>query len=67
MNQLTKEQAIILTGYTNILCCPFSVFQEDVEKRLGRSVFTHEFADEMFTDKVRALYVNDFMNICWKA
>lgn len=25
------------------LCMPFSVFQEAMEKTLGRSVFTHEF------------------------
>lgn len=28
----------------NLLCMPFSVFHEAVEKSLGRSVFTHEFA-----------------------
>jgi hypothetical protein len=25
------------------LCCPFDVFQDAVEKSLGRPVFTHEF------------------------
>jgi len=28
---------------TTELCCPFDVFQEAVEKSLGRHVFTHEF------------------------
>ncbi len=27
-----------------LLCMPFAVFQEAVEKALGRPVFTHEFA-----------------------
>ena len=26
------------------LCMPFSIFQEAVEKTLGRPVWTHEFA-----------------------
>lgn len=41
-----------------LLCMPFAVFHEAVEKTLGRSVFTHEFAlnlqsikDEMFNGK----------------
>ena len=29
--------------FTAELCCPFDVFQEAVEKSLGRPVFTHEF------------------------
>lgn len=30
--------------FTDRLCMPFDVFQEAVEKALGRSVWTHEFA-----------------------
>ena len=30
--------------FTNELCMPFAVFHEAVEKSLGRSVWTHEFA-----------------------
>lgn len=45
MQKLTKEQAIVITGFTGIMCTPsFSIFHEDAEKRLGRPVFTHEFA-----------------------
>lgn len=29
--------------FTAELCCPFDVFQEAVEKSLGRPLFTHEF------------------------
>jgi len=59
MNKLTKEQAIILTGFTGILCCNFSDFHKDVEKRLGRAVFTHEFA----TLDLKEVYKSDFSKL----
>ncbi len=63
--KLTIQQAIIITGYTNILACPFYLFHEDVEKRLDRNVFTHEFANPIFVDKVKRLYEKDFISICF--
>lgn len=44
MKKLTKEQAIIITGYTGKLIGDFSDFHADVEKRLKRPVMTHEMA-----------------------
>lgn len=63
MKKLTKEQGIILTGYTGRLCCNFADFHEDAEKRLGRAVFTHEFADKDFAANLQALYKDDFLAI----
>lgn len=62
--QLTKEQAIILTGYTGISCTKFSDFHEDVEKRLGYPVLTHQFGDEDFVEKIKGLYRDDFIALC---
>ena len=61
--KLTKEQAITISGYTEILICDFADLQEDVEKRLGRPVWTHEFADGEFWSEVKALYRDDFINL----
>ena len=63
--RLTKEQAIIITGYTGYLACEFSLFHEDVEKRMGRPVFTHEFGKEQFTEQLRDLYRVDYLAICY--
>jgi len=38
-----RERAIFQLSH-RLLCMPFSVFHEAVEKALGRPVFTHEFA-----------------------
>lgn len=56
---LTLEQAIIVTGYTGFLACPFSIFHSDVERRLGRPFFTHEFAAS--AELLRELYREDFL------
>lgn len=62
MIKLTKEQKIVLTAYTGTLCCDFSDFHEDVEKRLGQPVFTHMFGNKEFVDKhIKPLYKDDFM------
>ena len=63
---LTKEQSIILTGFTGILCGSFSDFHEDVEKRLGRPVWTHEFASEELVAEVKEAYKEDFISIVYK-
>ena len=65
MNQLTKQQAIIISGYTGVICCKFSDFRKDVEKRLGRQVYIHEFGNEVFMDLVRRTYNEDFFTICY--
>ena len=58
--KLTKEQAIIISGYTGVLICNFADLHEDVEKRMGRPVWTHEFGDEAFAKQVQNLYCEDF-------
>lgn len=61
LQKLTKEQAIVITGFTGVMACSFSDFHEDVEKRLGRPVYTHEFANKELTNLVKEIYTDDFM------
>lgn len=63
MQKLTKEQAIVITGFTGIVACSFADFHVDVERRLGRSVFTHEFATNTFKEEVKDLYYKDFLSM----
>ena len=62
--KLTKEQALILSGFTGVLCCGFADFHEDVEKRLGRSVWTDEFGSQELNDEIKEAYKPDFMTLC---
>ena len=64
MQKLTKEQAIAITGFTGIMACKsFSDFHGDVEKRLGRPVFTHEFANKKLSEEIKELYKTDFIEM----
>lgn len=61
--EMTEFQKIVLTGFTGTLCCKFDKFHEDVEKRIGHGVLTHQFGDNGFMEKVKSLYRDDFMVI----
>ena len=62
MQKLTKDQAIIITGFTGIMIVKeFSHFHEDVEKRLGRSVRLHELANDELAEEIKETYREDFL------
>lgn len=61
--KLTKEQAVIISGYTGFLICDFVDLHEDIEKRLQRPVWTHEMGNPAFAENVQTLYREDFLNL----
>lgn len=62
MKVLTKEQAIILTAFTGILCLEnFSDYHQAVEAKLKRPVFTHEFPQ--LSKEIKEAFRQDFMNL----
>ena len=63
MNKLTKEQAIVITGFTGVLACKFNDFHNDVEARLGHAVWTHQFSDKEFSEKIKEMYSDDFLKL----
>lgn len=64
MHRLTKEQAIILTGFTGILMVDdFSIFHEDVENRLNRAILTHELPS--LSDEIKQVYADDFQRLVY--
>ena len=63
IQKLTKDQAVVISGFTGILCGEFSDFHADVEKRLGHSVQTFEFGSKEFAAEVKKLYEADFIKI----
>ena len=62
MTKLTKEQAIIIMGYTGVATCNFGDFHKDVEARLGCPIWTHQFPKLM--DEIKEEYKEDFLEIC---
>lgn len=64
MKKLTKEQAAIIGLYTGVTCGPFHDIHELAEKIVGRSIFTHEFADKDFCEKLKQKAKPMFLEIC---
>ncbi len=62
--RLTKEQAVIVSAYTGVLCCEFSDMHEYIEKIMERSVWTHEMADASVMQQIRNAAKTDFLSIC---
>lgn len=51
----SAEQIVEFQLFQDLLCVPFGIFHEAVEKVLGRSVWTHEFASSNIS-YIRAEY-----------
>ncbi|WP_193158746.1 DUF7736 domain-containing protein [Serratia marcescens] len=63
MEKLTKEQCIVITGYTGILFGQIEWFLDDAEKRLGRAILTHEMRNDEVMKSLREAYSQDFHNL----
>lgn len=61
--KLTKEQCVILTGYTGLLMSKLSDLHEDVERRVGYPVFTHQFGNKEFAAEIKKMYTPDFLKL----
>ena len=65
IQKLTKEQAVVVSGFTGIVACPFADIHEEIERRVGRPVYTHELGDTEFGGRVRELFRDDFLEMCY--
>ena len=63
MDKFTREQGIVITGYTGITACKFSDFHADVERRIGHAVYSSQFGEKNFFKKVQELYKDDFIKM----
>jgi len=61
MTKLTLEQAVIISGYTGYLICPFAALHAEVEKRMGRPVWTHEMGDKETMEEIKLKFKDDFI------
>lgn len=63
MEKLTTEQAAIISAYTGYLVGKFSDMHGYAEKKLGRPIWTHEFASHELTERLREVSRQDFVNL----
>lgn len=63
-DRLTREQAAIIGAFTGIACGPFSDIHKPAETKLGRPIWTHEFANKALMSELKAAVRDDFIAIC---
>jgi hypothetical protein len=59
--RLTKDQAIVLTAYTGVLCGSLEEFAAACEKRLGRPILMDEYPGLKY--QITAAFADDFQAI----
>ena len=60
---MTKREAAIVSAYTGILIGKFSDMHEYVEEKLGRPIWTHQFAEEKLFEEIKEAVKPDFISI----
>lgn len=64
MDKLTMEQAVVVSAYTGVLVCPVDKMHAEIEKRLGKPVWTHMLGDEKFVEEVvKPAFRADFISL----
>lgn len=61
---MTKYEATVISAYTGIAMTNFANIHEYAEKKLGRPIFTHEFASEHLWKELKEKCKEDFLAIC---
>ena len=59
--KMTEQERIIVSAYTGFLLCNFGKVHEYVEKKLGRPIWTHQFAEESLWEEIREKCKDDFV------
>lgn len=63
LQKLTLEQALVLTGYTGVICCPYEKFIEDVCKRLDKDESEIDLENPDIGYEINQAYEKEFMYI----
>lgn len=61
---MTLKERVIVSAYTGVLMCDFHHVHKYIEKKLGRSVFTHEMALDIVQEEIKAAAKPDFLALC---
>lgn len=63
MTKLTREQAAVIGAYTGFCAGPFADLHEYAERKLGRPIWTHQFANAKLVEDLKQAAREDFVAI----
>ena len=61
---MTRKESAIISAFTGFLCGSFSDMHKYAEEIMGEPLFTHQFGDKKFAEKLREKAKPDFIKIC---
>lgn len=61
---MTDREKFIVMAYTGVSMLDFDKFHEQVEELMGRPVYSHEFALDLFTDELKEKVKPEFLKLC---
>lgn len=61
---MTREERIIVSGYTGIMMTGMAPLQAAIEARLGRPVWMHELGGSEIWTEIKAAFRDDFHALC---
>ena len=60
---MNKRECAIVSAYTGFLCGEFSGMHEYVEELFNGPVFTHQFGNKEFVERVKEMAKSDFVRL----
>lgn len=57
--KLTERQAVVLSAFTGKHLCPFFELHNAIEEKLGRVVYTHQFAEPGIWEEIRDAFADE--------
>jgi len=61
--KLLARWPIVVTGFTGVLACSFDRFHEDAERVMGHPIWTHQFGDADFAERIKEAYRAEFLEL----
>ena len=60
---ITKKEAAIISAYTGVLLGDFSEMCKYAEQIVGQPIWTHQYANKDFANKIKQLSKKDFLSL----
>lgn len=61
---MTHQERLVVSAYTGFLMTDWRLVHPFIEERLGRLLWTHEFADGNLWEEIREKRKPDFLALC---
>ena len=61
---MTKKEGAIISAFTGVMVGSFSDMHEYAEKIMGTPIFTHQFGNKDFCEKLKEKVRPDLISLC---